>query len=63
MSECKLGTLKRLIPLMSVFQMNKEKVRPMLDYRELKQHVDSFTSDADVCTRKLREGVNREQGT
>ena len=53
--EDKLGPLKGLIPLMAVIQQNKQKVRPVLDYRELNDHVDPFTACADICTKKLRE--------
>ena len=53
--EDKLGTPKGLIPLMAVIQQNKQKVRPVLDNRELNDHVDPFTARADVCTEKLRE--------
>ena len=40
--EDKLGPLKGLIPLMAVIQQNKQNVRPVLDYRELNDHVDPF---------------------
>ena len=40
---------------MAVIQQNKQKVRPVLDYRELSDHVDPFTARADICTEKLRE--------
>ena len=40
---------------MLVFQQNEQKVRPVLDYRELNDHVDPFTARADICTEKLRE--------
>lgn len=53
--EEELGLPKGLIPLMAVIQQNKDKVRPVLDYRELNEHVDTFTPRADVCTQKLRE--------
>ena len=53
--EEELGPPKGLIPLMAVIQQNKEKVRPVLDYRELNEHVDAFTARADVCAQKLRE--------
>ena len=55
-----MGPPKALIPLMAVVQQNKDKVRPVLDYRELNQYVDAFTADADVCASKLREW--RQQG-
>ena len=53
--EDKLGPPKGLIPLMAVILKNKQKVRPVLDYRELNDHVDPFTGHADICTEKLRE--------
>ena len=53
--EDKLGPLKGLIPLMAVIQQNKEKIRPVLDYQELNDHVDPFTARADICTEKSRE--------
>ena len=53
--EDKLGPLKGSIPLMAVIQQNKQKVRPVLDYRELNDHEDPFTTRADICTEKLRE--------
>ena len=40
---------------MAVIQQNKQKVRPVLDYRELNDHVDPFMACADICTEKLRE--------
>ena len=50
-----MGPLKVLIPLMAVIQQNKQKVRPVLNYRELNDHVDPFMACADICTEKLRE--------
>ena len=46
--EDKLGPPKSLIPLMVVIQQNKQKVRPVLDFRELNDHVDPFTACADI---------------
>ena len=47
---------------MAVVQEMKQKVRQVLDYRELKGFVDAFTANAEVCAQKLREwrrqGVN-----
>ena len=53
--EERLGPSKGLIPLMAIVQPSKNKVRPVMDYRELNQHVDAFTANADVCAAKLRE--------
>ena len=56
------GQPEGLIPLMAVLQERKKKVRPVLDYRELNEHLDTHTADADVCTDKMRQwrkmGVN-----
>ena len=57
-SEEELGPPKGLIPLMAIVQ--KQKVRPVLDYRELNGFVDAFTANAEVCVQKLREW--RQQG-
>ena len=54
------GKAAGLIPLMAVFQPNKNKVRPVLDYRELNQHIKSCPgADVDVCGEKLREWRQR----
>ena len=50
-----MGSPKVLIPLMAVIQQNKQKVRPVLDFREFNDRVDPFTHRADICTEKLRE--------
>ena len=61
-SQERLGPSKSLIPLMAVVQHTKGKVHPVMDYRELNEHVDAFNVDADICTAKLKEwhqqGVN-----
>lgn len=46
-----------LIPLMAVVQPTKNKIRPVLDFRELNGYVRSRTGDdfTDVCTETLRE--------
>ena len=49
------GPAKGLIPLMAIVQVNKDKVRPVMDFCELNSHVDAFTAGADVCADKLRE--------
>ena len=51
----KLGPAKGLIPLMAIIQQNKDKVRPVMDFRELNSNVDAFTASADVCADKIRE--------
>ena len=57
-----LGPPKCLIPLMAIVQHTKGKVCPLMDYRELNEHVHAFTADVNVCTAKLKEwhhqGVN-----
>ena len=44
-----LGPPKGLIPLMAFVQEQKQKVHPVLDYRELIGFVDAFTANAEVC--------------
>ena len=46
---------KGLIPLMAVIQPSKGKAHPVMNFKELNEHVDTFTADVDVCTTKLRE--------
>ena len=58
--ESELGPPKGLIPLMAILQENKQKVRPVLDYRELNEHVNAYTGNADVCDQTMREW--RQQG-
>ena len=52
--EGELGPPKALIPLMAVVQPNKDKVRPVMDFRELNSFVQAHTADADVCADKIR---------
>ena len=48
------GPVKAVIPLMAVEQPCKKKVRPVLDFRKLNEHVRSYTGDSDVCEDKIR---------
>ena len=50
-----LGLPKGLISLMAIQQENKQKVQPVMDYRELNKYVDAYTANANVCSQKLRE--------
>ena len=43
-----------VIPLMAVVQEKKDKVRPVLDFRELNKFVECSGADADACDEKLR---------
>ena len=44
-----------VLPLMAVVQVNKDKVRPVLDFRELNEHVSNHPgTDAAVCSETLR---------
>uniref|UniRef100_A0A5S6QGD9 Reverse transcriptase domain-containing protein n=1 Tax=Trichuris muris TaxID=70415 RepID=A0A5S6QGD9_TRIMR len=60
--ESKVGPARGLRPLMAIVRRHKNKVRPVLDFRELNTYVETFTAQADVCAHKLREwrrrGVN-----
>ena len=49
------GPVRGLIPLMAVIQEAKDKVRPVLDYRELNEHLVPHTAEADVCRDQLRK--------
>ena len=49
------GEVKGTIPLMAVIQPKKDKVRPVMDFRELNAHLTPHTADADVCNEKIRE--------
>ena len=57
--EAKLGPPKGLIPMMAVIQEAKEKVRPVMDFRELNQYIEAHTREADVCAEKTREWRRR----
>uniref|UniRef100_A0A5S6Q0X4 RNase H domain-containing protein n=1 Tax=Trichuris muris TaxID=70415 RepID=A0A5S6Q0X4_TRIMR len=52
---------QRFDPLMAIVQRNKGKVRPLMDFRELNEHIATFTASADVCASKMRDW--RKQGT
>ena len=51
------GEVNGVIPLMAVEQHTKNKVRPVLDFREVNKSVSCHTGDdfMDVCNEKLRE--------
>ena len=55
------GGYDGILPLMAVVQLNKSKVRPVMDYRELNESVSSHTAESDVCGEKLRKW--RKMGT
>ena len=50
-----LSLLRGLIPLMAIVQHNQGKVRPVMDYHELNNHVEASTALADVRSQKLRD--------
>ena len=60
--ENELGPPKALLPLMAAIQVNKDRVRPVLDYREINSFISAFSAKADVCAEKIRTwrkmGVN-----
>ena len=45
---------------MAILQESKQKVRPVMDYRELNEHVNAYTANADMCAQTMREW--RQQG-
>ena len=48
------GQPKGLIPMFPVVQPNKDKVRPVFDFRELNKYVVVYSAKSDVCNEKLR---------
>ena len=51
-----------VIPLMAVMQVNKKKVRPVLDFRELNEFVENHTSgDIAVCDESIRKWRQLEE--
>ena len=44
-----------IIPMLAVVQPNKDKVRPVVDFRELNGYISSHTGQSVVCGEKLRE--------
>lgn len=59
-SENQHGRAVGTVPLLAVIQHNKNKVRPVLDFRNLNTHLNPHTADADVCLNTIREW--RRQG-
>ena len=53
--EKKLGPPTSLIPLMALVQENKGKVWPIMDYREVNNHIEAYTAHANVCSQRLRD--------
>lgn len=51
------GPVEGIIPLLAVFQPTKDKVRPVMDYRELNGFVECHTGDdmVAVCGDKIRK--------
>lgn len=47
--------VKSLVPLMAVSQVNKGKVRPVLDFRQLNKFVSSHPGASDVCDETMRK--------
>ena len=45
---------------MAILQESKEKVRPVMDYHELNEHVNAYTANADMWAQTMREW--RQQG-
>ena len=48
------GESGSVIPLMAVRQEQKNKVRPVLDYRKLNEHIQCHSGTSDVCHEKIR---------
>lgn len=48
------GESRGIVPLMAVVQENKDKIRPVMDFRELNSYVSSHTGQSVVCGDKIR---------
>ncbi|XP_065645791.1 uncharacterized protein LOC136076245 [Hydra vulgaris] len=46
---------KGIVPSVAVEQENKGKIRPVLDFRELNQYVNSHNASSDACDEKFRK--------
>ncbi len=49
------------VPLMAIVQPKKDKVRPVMDYRELNQYVQSHTGESQTCADVMKRW--RKMGT
>ena len=55
------GPYEGVVPLMAVIQRNKNKVRPVLDYREVNEFLSCHTAESVACNESLR--IWRRMGT
>ena len=51
----KMGVSVGSIPIYGRAQLNKDKIRPVFDFRELNKYNDVYSGSSDVCVEKLRE--------
>ena len=51
----KENQIKGTLPLMAVYQEHKDKVRPVMDFRNLNEFVSSHTGESVVCNESLRK--------
>ena len=51
----KMGPSVGLIQIYGIAQLNKDKIRPVFDFRELNKYIDVYSGSSDVCVEKLRE--------
>ena len=49
------ATSRGFLAMMAVTQVSKRKVRPVIDFRELNEYVESFTGESSVCCDTLRK--------
>lgn len=54
-TEKDLGLTQAVIPLMAVVQTKKNKVQPVINYREFDVFVDAIIANADLCAQTLQE--------
>jgi len=53
--EQRFGPPKCTIPIFPVVQVNKDKIRPVFDFRHINKYVDVYSSNSAVCCEKLRK--------
>mgnify|MGYP003542953613 FL=1 len=51
----KMGASVGSIPIYGIAQLNKEKIRPVFDFREVNKNIDVYSGCSDACVEKLRE--------
>ena len=56
-----LKVVEGITPLMAVFQVNKDKLRPVINFRELNSYMGSHTAKARCVTRSVESRNSLER--